>query len=52
MKEPHELIFLSEINLTGKDNYSVIPLKWSIWSGHIHQDSEEKANFQELVKEK
>ena len=52
MKEPHELIFLSEINLTGKDKYSVIPLKWSIWSGHIHQDSEEKANFQELVKEK
>ena len=52
MKEPQELILLSEINLTGKDKYSVIPLKWSIWSGHIHQDREEKGNFQELVEEK
>ena len=52
MKEPQELILLSEINLTGKDKYSVIPLKWNIWSGHIHQDREEKGNFQELVEEK
>ena len=52
MKEPHELIFLSEINLTGKVKYSVIPLKLSIWSGQIHQDREEKGNFQELVEKK
>ena len=52
MKEPHELILLSEINLTGKDKYSVIPLKWSICSGQIHQDREEKGNFPELVEEK
>ena len=45
-------ILLNEINLTGKDKYSVIPLKWSIWSDHIHQDREEKGNFQELVEEK
>ena len=36
----------------GKDKYSLIPLKWSIRSGHIHQDREEKGNFQELVEEK
>ena len=52
MKEPHELILLSEINLTGKDKYSVIPLKLSIWSGQIHQDREEEGNFQELVEKK
>ena len=52
MKEPQELILLSEINLTGEDKYSAIALKWSIWSGHIHQDREEKGNFQELVEEK